>query len=91
MLKQSSAKRCNERERGDQIKLPGRRGPGCTAGLIDHNYHPICFVPGIFPSLSASRGPYHRLEEEGIRKNVRNLCSDRDNVLQNFNANRLIH
>ena len=49
MLKQSAAKRCNERERGDQIKLPGRRGPGCTAGLIDHNYHPICFVPGIFP------------------------------------------
>ena len=32
MLKQSAAKRCNERERGDQIKLPGRRGRDAQLG-----------------------------------------------------------
>ena len=87
-LKQSAAKRCNERERGDQIKLlcAGGAQMQAPADWSQLSSDLLCSRNFSLPP-PASHGSYHR----GFRKNVRNLCPDRDNVVQNFNDHCLIH
>lgn len=91
MLKQSAAKRCNERER-ERTRLNCQAGGARDAqlGWLITIIIRSALFQEFFLRVRLTR-LIHQAEEEGIRKNVRNLCSDRDNVLQNFNANCLIH